>query len=68
MPSMNPDGFERAQEGKCDGHDVQSGRTNANGTGKGKSTNDVTPVRGRGQTFVSAIHKLVPPRVCMFRV
>jgi len=33
---MNPDGFERAQEGsaKCEGHDIQSGRQNANGTGK----------------------------------
>ena len=30
VPSMNPDGFERATEGKCEGGDLTSGRTNSN--------------------------------------
>ena len=31
MPTMNPDGFERASKGTCGGHGHSSGRTNANG-------------------------------------
>lgn len=31
LPSMNPDGFERAKEGDCNGIALESGRTNANG-------------------------------------
>ena len=30
LPSMNPDGFERAKEGDCPGFDARSGRLNAN--------------------------------------
>ena len=30
LPSMNPDGFERATEGQCEGGDLKSGRTNSN--------------------------------------
>ena len=29
VPSMNPDGFERAVEGDCDGQEFDSGRPNA---------------------------------------
>ena len=28
---MNPDGFERAREGECEGQDLKSGRTNSKG-------------------------------------
>jgi murein tripeptide amidase MpaA len=31
LPSMNPDGFERAREGECEGENLKSGRTNSNG-------------------------------------
>ena len=31
LPSMNPDGFERAREGECEGANLMSGRTNTNG-------------------------------------
>ena len=31
MPTLNPDGFEVAQPGDCNGADKKSGRTNANG-------------------------------------
>ena len=29
VPTVNPDGFERAKEGDCDGKDMASGRTNS---------------------------------------
>jgi murein tripeptide amidase MpaA len=31
MPTMNPDGFERATKGVCRGYSHDSGRTNVNG-------------------------------------
>jgi hypothetical protein len=30
VPTMNPDGFERATEGDCDGQDLKAGRSNSN--------------------------------------
>ena len=29
VPTVNPDGFERAKEGSCDGQDMEAGRTNS---------------------------------------
>ncbi len=49
MPSMNPDGFERAVQGVCRGYSKESGRTNV----EGKDLNRDFP----GWDMLEASHK-----------